>query len=323
MNALPDQFLERLRQIIPQNRWPMVWNSFQCNKPLVVRINTTLTNIDTVIQLLENLSIPYRRIPWKPDALVFNTEDRSRVLDSDMYQRGLLYSQNLSSQLAPLVLDPQPGEEVLDMCAAPGGKTSQIVCMMQDSGRIAAVEKVKSRFFKLKANLDKLQHQSVHTYLADGIGLWRKTPQRFDRILLDAPCSSESRFQINNPDSYAHWKPRKIKETSRKQKRLLYSAVHCLKPGGILVYSTCAFAPEENEAVIDHILNTFAQQLEILPINLPLPNLQQGLTQWQGKEFDISLKDSVRVLPNELMDGFYICRLIKTASTLAEKSAAG
>lgn len=319
MSALPAQFVERLRQIIPHPQWQPVWASFQYTKPLVTRVNTTLTSVEQVMQMLLTESIPCSQVSWKPDALVFDAELRSRVLDSTPYRQGLLYSQNLSSQLAPLVLDPQPGEEILDMCAAPGGKTAQIACMMQGKGRLAAVEKVKARFFKLKDVLRSQQHHAVHTYLADGCRLWHKTPERFDRILLDAPCSSESRFRLDQPDSYQHWKLRKIKETARKQKQLLYSAVHCLKPGGILVYSTCAFAPEENEAVIDHALKQFTGQLQVLPASVPITNTQAGLTRWHNKAFDASVKNSIRILPDALMDGFYICRLMKTTSTMTPK----
>jgi len=318
MSDLPDEFIERLKLIVADVDWLQVYESFQIRKPLVVRVNTVLTTVDNILAALGETSITYRQINWKPDALIIAPEYRSEVLNSDLYQQGLLYSQNLSSQLAPLVLNPQPGEEVLDMCAAPGGKTSQIACLMRDSGRIAAVEKIKARFFKMKANFKTLQHQSIHTYLADAVGLWRKTPERFDRVLLDAPCSSESRFRRNDPDSYSHWSLRKIKETARKQKKLLYSAVNCLKPGGTLVYCTCAFAPEENEAIVDHILATFPQQLSIVPIELSITNTQPGLTQWQGKQFHPTLCDTLRVLPNEIMDGFYLCKISKTASTLED-----
>jgi 16S rRNA (cytosine1407-C5)-methyltransferase len=316
MSALPAQFVERLRQIIPDSQWQPVWDSFQHPKPLVTRVNTTLISVEEVMQLLRNESITGSQVSWKPDALVFTAEQRSRVLDSAAYRQGLLYSQNLSSQLAPLVLDPQLGEEILDMCAAPGGKTAQIACMMRGTGRLAAVEKVKTRFYKLKDVLRSQHHHGVHTYLTDGCRLWHKTPERFDRILLDAPCSSESRFQLHDPGSYQHWKLRKIKETARKQKQLLYSAVHCLKPGGIVVYSTCAFAPEENEAVIDHALKQFSGQLQVLPARVPVANTQPGLTRWQNKEFDASLANSIRILPDEVMDGFYMCKLTKTASTV-------
>jgi 16S rRNA (cytosine1407-C5)-methyltransferase len=281
-----------------------------------VRVNTARTCAENIMQTLRDLSIPYQQVSWKPDALMIAPAYRDAVLASEPYQQGLLYSQNLSSQLAPLLLAPRPGEEVLDMCAAPGGKTAQLACLMQETGRIAAVEKIKARFYKLKNVLRAQQHHCVHTYLADSTALWRKTPERFDRILLDAPCSSESRFYLPDPETYRYWKPRKIKEAARKQKKLLYSAVHCLKPGGTLVYSTCSFAPEENEGVIDQILKQFPQHLEIVPIQAPVSNTQPGLTQWQNKKFNDSLMGSVRILPDETMDGFFICKLTKTATTL-------
>lgn len=316
MSDLPAEFVERLKQIIPDSDWRQVYDSFKIQKPLVLRINTLLTDIDNILAALRKAHIPYRQVTWKPDALIITPEYRNNVLDSALYRQGLLYSQNLSSQLAPLILDPQAGEEVLDMCAAPGGKTSQLACLMQDTGRIAAVEKIKARFFKMKANFKTLQHQSIHTYLTDAVSLWRKTPERFDRVLLDAPCSSESRFQSNNSASYSHWSLRKIKETARKQKKLIYSAVNCLKPGGTLVYCTCSFSPEENEAIVNHILKTFPQQLSIVPQGFSITNIQAGFTQWQDKQFHTTLRDSARVLPDEVMDGFYICKLSKTASTV-------
>jgi len=319
MHALPEEFVERLKQIIPVSDWQSVWHSFHGDKPLVIRVNTRRITPAEIVQSLNQLGVSFEQPDWKPDTLIFQPQQRDKIINSDSYQQGFLYSQNLSSQLAPLVLDPQAGEEILDMCAAPGGKTAQIACMMNESGRIAAVEKVKARFFKLKANLNTLQHTSVHTYLADAIGLWRKTPERFDRVLLDAPCSSESRFQLNQPESFSHWTLKKIREVSRKQRKLIYSAVQCLKPGGTLVYSTCSFAPEENEAIIDHILKKFPQQLEIQSISLPVENTQQGLVEWQGKNFNPSLEKSIRILPNELMDGFYLCKLKKTVSTLDNK----
>ena len=110
------------------------------------------------------------------------------------------------------------------------------------------------------------------------------------------------------------------KRLGDKQKKLIYSAINCLKPGGTLVYSTCSFAPEENEAVINHILDTFPQQLAVETVNTPIKNGQAGLAQWNGKKFNPSVINSLRILPNELMDGFYICKIVKTASTIPQRN---
>jgi 16S rRNA (cytosine1407-C5)-methyltransferase len=178
------------------------------------------------------------------------------------------------------------------------------------------VEKSKGRFFKLKANLKHHQVSCVDLYLTDGAGVWRKTPERFDRVLLDAPCSSESRFRADKPKTFEHWKLKKIKEMAKKQKALIKSAIKSLKPGGVLVYSTCSFAAEENEAIIHFALKQFQDAIQVEPFDLPIDNIQPGLLSWQGKEYHPQVQHSVRILPNLLMDGFYLCRLKKRTSTL-------
>ena len=314
--ALPEEFIERLQRIIPDEQWQAVIDSFSVQKPAVLRINTILTSADVLIPKLQFEGFDVQQVSWKQDAIIVPRTQRRKMLDCHWYKKGQLYSQNLSSQLAPLVLDPQPGEEILDLCAAPGGKTLQMACMMEDRGRIAAVEKSKKRFFKLKANLKHQQVSCVDLYLTDGAGVWRKTPERFDRVLLDAPCSSESRFRANKPKTYEHWKIKKIKEMTRKQKSLIGSAIKCLKPGGVLVYCTCAFAAEENEAIINYALKQFEGAIEVQPIHLPVENTQPGLLSWQGKAFDPQVQHSLRILPNLIMDGFFLCRIKKLTSVL-------
>ena len=103
----------------------------------------------------------------------------------------------------------------------------------------------RGRFFRLRDNLARHGAENVQTHLADGTRIWRRHPERFDRVLLDAPCSSEGRFRADAPKTYAYWSKKKIAESSRKQRRLCYSAIQCLKPGGVLVYSTCTFAPKK------------------------------------------------------------------------------
>jgi 16S rRNA (cytosine1407-C5)-methyltransferase len=134
--------------------------------------------------------------------------------------------------------------------------------------------------------------------------------ERFDAVLLDAPCSSEARIRLDDPDSYQHWKTRKIKETSRKQKALLRSAFAALKPGGRLIYCTCAFAPEENEVALDHLLRREpAAKLEALDVDCP--QTIPGLTRWRTRQLQPDLQRAVRVLPNDLWDGFFLAKVVK------------
>ncbi len=316
-SSLPVDFVHRLRQLVPVGTLEAVLRSFGEEKKVCVRVNTLKSAIEHVKHALQQKGFSPQPLEWFPGAFLLDADDRSPIMDTRLYKDGILYLQNPSSLLSPVVLDPKPGEEVLDLAAAPGSKTLQMAGMMRDEGRIAAVEAIKARFFKLKANVAAHDAKCIHCYLADGRHLWRKVPERFDRVLLDAPCSSESRFRQADPQSFAHWSERKIKEMARKQKQLLYSAVHCLKPGGVLVYSTCSFSPEENEAVVNRTLEKFCGVINIEEIPRTLDNAAPGLRHWRRRTYDTGLARAIRILPDKTFDGFFICRLRKMASSAA------
>jgi 16S rRNA (cytosine1407-C5)-methyltransferase len=140
----------------------------------------------------------------------------------------------------------------------------------------------------------------------------RQFPDHFDRVLLDAPCSAEGRFNIHEPSSYKYWKPAKIKEMSRKQKMLFASAFHTLKPGGTLVYSTCTFAPEENEGVLTWAFEKFGDRIKLEKIVFPFHNQSAGLAKWENTTFHPAVRDGLRVLPNADMEGFFLARFRKS-----------
>jgi 16S rRNA (cytosine1407-C5)-methyltransferase len=247
---------------------------------------------------------------------------RDTVMRSSEAADGLVYPTNPSSVLAARALDALPGEEVLDLAAAPGGKTLQLAAMMQNRGRIAAVEAIKPRFYRMRANLERCGVTIAEFYLADGRTIGRKVPQRFARVLLDAPCSSEARIRLDDPRTFAHWSPRKIRECARKQRALIASAYAALAPGGVLVYSTCSFAPEENELVIARLLErTNDAEIEALPPDLlaAVPSLSRrpGLTRWEDRDLDPRLSRALRILPDETWDGFFVCRIRKTSGAHA------
>ena len=248
-------------------------------------------------------------LPW--DERLQRYTGTGRLSEHAAVVAGAAYPVNPASALAARTLAVAPGMEVLDLAAAPGGKTIMLAGLMENQGRLAAVEVIKPRFHRMLANLERCGVTNVVPYLADGRAVGRKVPERFDRILLDAPCSSEARFRAGDPDTFAHWSERKLRETSRKQRGLLRSAFAALKPGGELLYCTCAFAPEENEAVVDQLLKAEAKA-EVLPVDPP-PTGIPGLTAWRGKRFDERCAGAVRVLPDQLWDGFFLCRIGKHA----------
>lgn len=307
----PPEFLARLRAIIPARYFEQCIASFGSRLWFSFRVNTLKVTPQELEQELHALGVSFRRVDWLPEAYLVPSDRREVVVNSAACLAGRLYIQDLSSMLAVHVLEPQEGEEILDLAAAPGGKTSYIAARMNNQGRIAAVEVVPQRLYKLVANLKRLGVTIAQTYLTDGRAVGRKTPGRFDRVLLDAPCSSEARFDPRDPTTWSYWCLRKISECARKQKGLLFSALEAVRPGGTVLYCTCSFAPEENEGVVDHVLRQWNGTVSVEPIEISLPNVLPGLTAWQDREFDPSLRFACRILPTHEMQGFFFCRLRK------------
>ncbi len=308
---LPPAFVNRLKEILPPSRLGAVCASFSVIRPTSFRVNLLKCTAAALHEELKLEGLAVEEVPWLPGAFIVEQQQRRSLTESSAFYEGRLYIQGLSSMLAPLLLEPRPGERVLDLAAAPGGKTLQIAAMMNNRGVISAVESVRGRFFRLQSNLSRHGVKVAKTYLMDGRAVGSKVPERFDRVLLDAPCSSEARFHTGKPQSWSHWSLRKVKESARKQRRLLVSAARSLKVGGVLLYSTCSFAPEENEQVIDDLLRRYPRALKVDTIQLPLENLQPGLEEWNGRNYDVRLKRAIRVLPTALMGGFFLCKLTK------------
>lgn len=313
--SLPADFLDRLERIVPPDRLDQVLRSFSTKPATAFRVNSLKGNVKTVLASLHAEGISPKSVSWYDAAFWVAPEERDVLLSSSAAEKGMIYIQNLSSMLPPLILAPQPGEKVLDLTAAPGSKTLQLAALMEGEGELAAVELSRGRFFKMKALLDDYGASFVRTFLQNGEKVWRYRPEHFERVLLDAPCSTEGRFHVLDPESYSYWRPRKIKEMSSKQRRLLFSAIHSLVTGGVLVYSTCTFAPEENEAMIDWALNKFEGALQVDAIDMDLPNTAAGLPEWEGRAFDPAVRRTLRILPDGLYEGFYVCRITKTSST--------
>lgn len=308
---LPPLFLARLREILPDPVYGEVLQTWSRPRHCTFRINTLLLGVEEGLEQLQAQGFEPRPCPWLPEGFSLQPAAREALVHSEMASSGAIYIQDYSSMVPPMVLAPGAGEEVLDLAAAPGGKTLHMAAMMQDLGRLAAVEVVKSRFHRLRANVERSGASIIALYHKDGSKVGRQVAGRFDRVLLDAPCSSEARFKPGSPESWQYWSERKIAQMQRKQKQLLYSAVLAAKAGACIVYSTCSYAPEENEAVISHLLKKFSGALEVEPLHLPFDNTMAGLGEWRGKAFNPQVTGAVRILPSETMDGFFVCALRK------------
>ncbi len=311
-SLLPLEFISRLESILPRQAYKEAIKSFSNPKRSTFRVNTLKSDAASIQKELEAEGFSIEAVAGIPNAFrVLELNQRRALTQSKAFYEGRIYIQNLSSILAPLILNPKAGERILDLAAAPGGKTLMMAAMMLDTGWISAVEPVKERFYRLKRNIKNSGASIIHSYQKDGRGIGRTCSALFDRVLLDAPCSSEAKFTTLNPKTYAYWSPRKIKESQRLQKRLILSAWQSLKAGGRLLYSTCSFSPEENEAVVDFLLKR-APDAKIVPIDLPVSNTMEGLVYWQKKDFNPTLKLTRRILPNDEMDGFFLALIEKS-----------
>ncbi len=309
--SLPEIFLERLGRILEPSVLATALSAFQSEAPTVFRPNLLKCNAADLRLELESAAFEISDLDYPSGTFTVPADQRRALTEHAAWSEGRLWIQNPSSMLPPILLDAQAGEDVLDLAAAPGSKTLQLAAT---GARLTAVEKNRGRFFKLKANLKSQAAPEVETRMADGTGFWRGREESFHKILLDAPCSSEGRFRVNDPKSYAYWSPRKIREMKRVQFRLAISAIRMLRPGGIMAYSTCTFAPEENEGILDKLLSRFEGVLEIVPLDLPLKNVQNGLSEWESRSFAPEISAARRVLPDGLFEGFFLALIRKKTS---------
>lgn len=314
VRALPEEFLDRLGRMVPRSKWDEIANTFAQRRPTTFRVNTLKASPCAIQEVLQADGFGLKQISWYKEAFLLERRSLRELQKTPAYREGKLYVQSLSSMVPALVLDPQPGEEVLDIAAAPGGKTTQMICLMKGQGVVVANDNNRVRFFKLKANVELQDSPHVELTLKAGEAFGRTHPNRFDRVLVDAPCSAEGRFQIHEPRSFGFWKLAKIREMVRKQRRLLASAINATRPGGKILYSTCTFAPEENEGIIDWALDRFPGQLTLEPIALSFPKGTSGLSSWEGKAFSSAVRRAVRILPTSWMEGFFLARLRKVAA---------
>lgn len=303
--VLPPVFVERVRALYPGQDGERVLASFEKERPTALRPNTAKIDVRTLRKKLEEQGFKLEALPYPPGCFLLRNRRLRDLEETYSYLSGELYVQNPSSMLPPHLLAPRPGEAVLDLAAAPGGKTTQMAAMMEGQGTLVAVEENPIRAEKLKANLSRQGFDRVLVAVEDG-ALWgRRNPNTFDRVLLDAPCSAEGRFQCEEPSSFRYWKENTPAQCAKLQRRLFKGAFEALKSGGFLLYSTCAISPEENEGVVDWALHEFNGRLSVEVIQLPLLNVRGGLKGWGSVIFDPTVGRAIRVLPTDRFEGFF------------------
>lgn len=308
-SSLPTELFERLQEILPPQRLEAFFTSANSPRHVSIRVNTLEADSTGVQRRLEEAGTELRTVEWCTDAFLTDTTARA-LQDTADWQRGGFHVQSLSSIATALVLDPQPGERVLDMCAAPGSKTSHLAALMRNDGELVANDLSRARVHKLRA---VLEHLGAHARIRQGPGekIGRREPAAYDRVLVDAPCSGEGRIRHDEPASWESWRRSIPRRLSSRQKSLLHSAIEAVRPGGVIVYSTCTFAPEENELVLQRALERYSDRIELDPLPLQIPGALAPVSTWNGKPLpDMAL---ARRLAPPQMDGFFIARLRRIA----------
>ncbi|MGH9268116.1 MAG: hypothetical protein ACRD0D_08055, partial [Acidimicrobiales bacterium] len=249
-------------------------------------------------------------IGWCPDAY-FLRGDLAPLAASPFFASGQVFIQNSSSFVPVLALDPQPGDTILDIAAAPGGKASHVAAIVGNQCELWVNDPLAPRRQKLAEVVATLGVRVAGTTSHPGQYIDRHLEPRFDRILLDAQCSGEGQLDLRHPGALRYWSLARVHKYARLQQRMLMAAFKLLRPGGTLVYSTCTFAPEEDEHPVDHLVR-HAAGARVVPIDVDAPGRRPGLRSWEGRAFGAQLAHAVRITPSEAMEGFFVARITKS-----------
>lgn len=313
---LPALLRERLQAILPAESLAMLADRrdsvHDSPAPTTsLRLNPLRASPEMTRDALRNAGIALDPVGWFD--LAYTTRATVRALQAlPQHAAGDFHLQSLSSMIPALVLGAQPGDAVLDLCAAPGSKTSQIAAMLSNRGQLIAVDSSRPRFYRLREVLRLLGAQA-DCKCAHGERWGRGHPAQFDRVLVDVPCSGEGRIHVGDGAALDDWSIGKVRRLASLQKSLMHSAIDALRPGGTLVYSTCTFAPEENELVLQRALDRYKDRIEIIPITHPLPPSCPALTHWAGHDLHPSIAHARRILPP--LEGFFVAALKKPIAT--------
>ena len=308
---LPSAFKERMERMLG-NEYGAFLQSYEKERSRGLRLNRLKTDRGT---FLEKAPFSLQRIPWTEEGYYYGADDRPGL--HPYHGAGVYYIQEPSAMAAVSLLDPRPGERILDLCAAPGGKTTQIASLMAGEGLLISNEIHPARAKILSRNVERMGISNAIVTNEEAERLADAFPAFFDRILVDAPCSGEGMFR-KEEEAVKEWSPQNVQRCAARQRTLLRFAASMLKPGGWIVYSTCTFAPEENEGTI---LDFLSANPDFSVVRAPeREGFSRGAPEWGGslphgpaeKDASLSLRETIRIWPHRANgEGHYIAVLQK------------
>ncbi len=299
LNKVPDFLYKLLLEQYGEKITNNIIQGYLEKRPVTLRVNTLKTNVDNIKKALNESNIKYKEVIWSKDALIIEEADENKIRELNIYNNGEIYLQSLSSMLPPIILSPKENENILDMAAAPGGKTTQVSALSNGKALITACEKNKVRSERLKYNIEKQGANGICVLVEDARKL--NSFLSFDKILLDAPCSGSGTICLNDEKLERYFKEELIERSSKVQFELLKKAVEILKPGHEMIYSTCSILKNENENNLLKILKS--GKVEIVPISEEIFRDIQVLP--------VTIEGTICVCPSKLYEGFFIAKLRK------------
>lgn len=294
---IPQFLQEKLNIQYGEELTNKILEGYTKNRKVTLRVNTLKSNVEEIKKILHNNNIEYKTVNWSKEALIIENVRETELTRLDIYIEGKIYLQSLSSMLPPIILEPKENTDILDMTAAPGGKTTQIAAMVNNKARITACEMNNIRAEKLRYNIEKQGATCAYVMVTDS----RKIDDffSFDQILLDAPCSGSGTLDANNTKTEKIFTPKLIEKSVKAQITLLTKALKILKPGKEIVYSTCSILKEENEEIIKQVLKK--SNVKIKPIT---DTILQELPQ-----LPTSIEGTLCVCPTEEYEGFFVAKM--------------
>ena len=302
-----DKFVDRYSKLTDIDRFKEYSFSYLRKS---VRVNTLKIPVN---ELVSRVSADWKLdpIPWCPQGFWIEHRGEGDAKRRDVgnmveHLLGYTYVQEAASMIPPLVLDPKPGERVLDMCAAPGSKTTQIAQYMENKGVIVANDLTGIRLAALGVNLQRCGVRNVIVTRMQGA---RFKDMEFDRVLVDAPCSGTGTIR-KSLKTIDMWNPKLASHLAKTQKQLIKTGFKLLKPGGTLVYSTCTLEPEEDEGVVDYLLKEF-DDASVEDITLDIKR-SDAVVEFEGKKYSDSVKKCLRIWPQDNdTEGFFVAKIRK------------
>ena len=298
-NNLPHFLLEALKKQYGEDICKRILEGYKTKRVVSLRVNTLKSTIEEVCKIFLENKMEYEKVSWSDTAFIIKNTTENEIKKLDIYEKGYIYLQSLSSMLPPILMEPKENTDILDMTAAPGGKTTQIAALTNNKANITACEMNGIRIEKLKYNVLKQGATSVAILQEDS----RKLSDyfAFDQILLDAPCSGSGTIRLNEPQTYQNFSEKLVQKSTQSQLILLKKAFKILKTGKAMIYSTCSILSQENEEIVSKALK--GTNAKIVPISL------KGLEEKDMLPTKIS--GTLCIAPSSIYDGFFIAKIQK------------